>query len=164
MKTILAVIMMALSATAYGQLVKCVSKDGKVEYTTDCPAGTTETKIRSSTGGPAGGAAPSAPPAQKGGAAPSAPPAQKTMAERDAEFKKRSIEQQEAQQKDAKKTAEAEQKKEACSNAQTYLKTLESGMRITRTDPKTGERVFLDDSERASEMTRAQGRVTQYCG
>ena len=152
MKTILAMIMMALSATAYGQLVKCVGKDGRVEYARDCPAGSTETVIRGSTGGSTGGAA-----------APSAPPAQKTLSERDAEFKKRAIEQQEAQQKEAKKAAEAEQRKEACTSAQTYMKSLESGIRISRTDPKTGERVYLEDAERATEMTRARERVAQYC-
>ena len=51
MKTILALMMMLLSATAYGQLVKCVSKDGKVEYARDCQPGSTEHKtgIRGST-------------------------------------------------------------------------------------------------------------------
>ena len=149
MKTIVAIIMMALSATAYAQLVKCVSKDGKVEYARDCPAGTTEQKtgIRSSGGGPAAG----------GSAAP------KTLAERDAEFKKRAIEQQETQQKEAKKSAEADQKRENCESAQAYLKSLEGGLRVTRTDPKTGERVFIEDSERAAEITKARGRVDQNC-
>lgn len=142
--------MMALSATAYGQLVRCVSKDGKVEYARDCPPGTTEQKtgIKSSPGG---------------GSAAGAPPAQKSTAERDADFKKRMIEQQEAQQKDAKKSAEAAQKKEACTNAQTYLKSLEEGLRLTRTDPKTGERSYLDDSEREAEMVKARARMSQTC-
>ncbi len=43
-KTILALVMIALPMGAYGQLVKCVAKDGKVEYARDCPAGTTEQK------------------------------------------------------------------------------------------------------------------------
>jgi len=142
--------MMALSATAYGQLVRCVSKDGKVEYARDCPPGTTEQKtgIKSSPGSGAPGAA---------------PPAQKSLVERDADFKKRMIEQQEAQQKEAKKSAEAAQKQEACTNAQTYLKSLEEGLRLTRTDPKTGERSYLDDSEREAEMVKARARMSQTC-
>ena len=149
MKTILAIIMMVLSATAYGQLVKCVSKDGKVEYTRDCPVGTTETKtgIRSTTGG----------------AASSAPAVPKSLAERDADFKKRGIEQAEAQQKDAKKAAEAEQKRENCDSAQAYYKSLESGQRIVRADPKTGERAFMEDQERNAEMVRARARIDQNC-
>jgi hypothetical protein len=148
-KIIFAAIMLALSAGAHAQLVKCVSKDGKVEYARDCPAGTTEQKtgIKSAGGGQAGG----------GSAAP------KSLAERDAEFKKRQIEQQETQQKDAKKAAEAEQKRENCESAQLYLKSLEAGQRITRNDPKTGERVFIDDAERAAEITKARGRVDQNC-
>jgi hypothetical protein len=151
-KTILALLMMALSATAYSQLVKCVSKDGKIEYARECAAGSTEakTQIRSSIGG---GAAP----------APAAAPAQKSLAERDAEFKKRMIEQQEAQQKESKKTAEAEQKRDACDSARTYLKSLESGLRMRRIDPKTGETAFIDDAERTAEAAKARDRIAQNC-
>ena len=148
MKTILALMMMLLSATAYGQLVKCVSKDGKVEYARNCAPGTTEhqTGIRSS-----------------GGTTSSGAPAPKSLAERDAEFKKRQIEQQEAGQKEAKQSAEANQKKEACNSAQAYLRSLEGGMRITSTDPKTGERVFLEDPQRDAEIVKARTRVDQNC-
>ena len=149
-RIILAALVMAAPAAVHAQLVKCVSKDGKVEYARDCPTGTTEQKIRSSTG-PAGGA--TATPA----------PAQQSMAERDAAFKKRQIEQQEAASKDAKKAAEEQQRREACTNAQVYAKNLEEGIRITRTDPKTGERVFLEDAERAKELTAARQRVAQHC-
>ena len=149
MKTILALVMMLLSAAAYGQLVKCVSKDGKVEYARDCPAGSTEhpTGIRGSTPGPSSGAAPQ----------------QKSLAERDAAFRKRQIEQQESEQKDAKSSAEAAQRKEACDNAQTYLRNLEGGLRITRTDPRTGERVFLEDPQRDAEIVKARAKAEQNC-
>ena len=151
MKSIFALLMLALSAGAQGQLLKCVSKGGKVEYAQVCPEGTTEQKtgIRSST--PGGGSASTA-------------PAPKTYAERDADFKKRMIEQQEAQQKEATKSAEAKAKREDCDNARAYLATIESGMRLQRTDPKSGERVFLEDSERASEAARARTRISQACG
>ncbi len=150
MKTILVLLMMVLSPAAYGQLMKCVSKDGKVVYANSCPPDTTEQKmsIKSSSGGP-------------GQSAPASTP--KSLAERDADFKKRAIEKQEAEQQDAKKLAESQQKREACGNAQNYLKTLESGTRITRADPKTGERIFIDDAERATETTRARARVAESC-
>ena len=73
------------------------------------------------------------------------------------------IEQQEAQQKDARKAAEAGAKREDCENAQTYLKTLESGIRMRRVDPKTGETVFMDDGEREGEASKARARVAQSC-
>jgi hypothetical protein len=148
LRIILAAAVLAAPA-AHAQLAKCVSKDGKVEYARDCPPGTTESRIRT---GPSG----------SGGAA-SPPPAAPSIAERDAAFKKRQIEQQESAQQDAKKAAEEAQKREACQNAQVYLKSLEDGVRITRTDPKTGERVFLEDAERAKEVTSARQRVAQNC-
>jgi hypothetical protein len=141
--------MMALSTAAYGQLVKCVSKDGKVEYARDCPPGTTEQRVRAPGSAPAGTASP--------------PPAQKSLAERDADFKKRQIEQQEAQQKDAKAAAEAQQRQSACNDARAYLKTLEEGVRVARVDPKTGERIYLEDSERATEMARARAQINDRC-
>ena len=150
-RVILAALVMAAPAAVHAQLVKCVSKDGKVEYARDCPPGTTESKttIRS---GPAG----------TGGAA-SPPPAQKSLAERDAAFKKRQIEQQEADAKDAKGKQEEQTKRENCQNAQAYVKSLEEGLRMTRTDPKTGERIFMEDAERAAELTKAQERVAKNC-
>lgn len=148
MKAIIAVAMMLASAAAYGQLLKCIGKDGKVEYADQCPPGTTEhrTTIFS-----------------KGASSSSSPAAQKSLAEREAEFRKRQVEQQEAQQKAEKKAAEADQKREACDSAQAYLKSLQSGIRISRTDPKTGERIYLEDADRASEITRAQRGADQNC-
>lgn len=154
MKTIFALLMMilaaALSATAYGQLVKCVTKDGKVEYARNCAPGTTEQPMGAKT------------PASGPGAA-TQTQAPKSLAERDADFKKRMIEKQEGEQKDAKKAADAQQKREGCEYAQTYLKSLDTGIRIARTDPKTGERVFLDDTERAAEVARARARAAEAC-
>ena len=155
MKILLALVMLALSAGAQAQLVKCVSKGGKVEYAQSCPEGTTEQKIRS---GPTSGT----PGTPSNGT--SSAPAQKSLAERDADFKKRMIEQQEAAQKDSRKAAELAEKRADCEAAQAYLKSIEGGNRLSRTDPKTGERVFLEDSERAAEATRARTRISQSCG
>jgi len=140
-----------LSATAYGQLVKCVTKDGKVEYARNCAPGSTEQPMGAKS--PASGPGAGAPASQ----------APKSLAERDADFKKRMIEKQEMEQKEAKKLAETQQRRESCEAAQTYLKSLDSGIRISRTDPKTGERIFLDDTERAAEVTRARARVAENC-
>ena len=150
MKTILALLMMVLSVAAHGQLVKCIAKDGKVVYASTCPPDTKEQKldIRSSPGG-------------SGAAAPA--PAQKSLAERDADFKKRQIESQENEQKEAKKLAEAQQRRVVCENAQAYLKSLESGVRIQRADPKTGERIVMEDAERATETARARASVEANC-
>lgn len=149
MKAIIAVVMMLAAAAAYGQVMKCVSKDGKVEYSTQCPPGTTEQRTTIFSKGT--------------GSAPSAAPQPKSVAEQDAAFRKRQIEQQEGQQKAEKQAAEAEDKRQACESARIYLKSLQEGQRISRVDPRTGERVFVEDAERASETARAQRAVSENC-
>jgi len=71
-KSAIALLMMLAPIAAHGQLLKCVGKDGKVEYASQCPPDTKEiqTGIRN---------VPSA-----------SPPAatQKSLAEREADFKK----------------------------------------------------------------------------
>lgn len=149
MKAIIAMAMMLASAAAYGQVVKCVSKDGSVEYGTQCPPGTTEQRTTIFSKG--------------AGSAPSAAPQPKSLAEEDAAFRKRQVEQQETQQKADKQAAEADQKRQACDSARAYLKSVQDGIRLTRTDPKTGERVYLEDAQYAAETAKAQRAVDQNC-
>lgn len=146
MKIILGLLMMLVPFAVQGQMLKCVGMDGKVEYASQCPAGTKETQtgIRN---------APSSAPA----------PQQKSVAERDADFKKRQTEKGEAVKKEEQKSSETEQKRQNCESAQIYLKSLQGGNRITMTDPKTNERVFLEDADRPAEITRAQRTVDQNC-
>jgi hypothetical protein len=145
--------LMLLASSAHAQLLKCVSKDGRVEYATQCPAGSKEqaTGIRSTTPAPvapAGGAA-----AKKGS----------SLAEQDAEARKRQAARQEAEAKEAKDAAAQAQRQRACEDSQAYLKNLQSGNRVVRIDPKTGERVFLEDSQYASETAAAQKMVELNC-
>ena len=159
MKFIIAMIMMLSPLAVHAQMLKCISKDGKVEYAAQCPAGTKEqqTGIKSAPGGP------TTTTSDKGsdkGADKSKP---KTAAEQEADFKKRQVEQAEAAGKQEKEAAEAAQRKRACEEARSYLAGLDSGARITRNDPKTGERVFLEDAARAQEVQRAQQQVQANC-
>ncbi len=55
------------------------------------------------------------------------------------------------------------QRREDCEIAQSYLKSIESGQRLQRTDAKTGERVFLEDAEREAEAKRARARIADAC-
>ena len=57
---------------------------------------------------------------------------------------------------------EAQAKKENCARAQEYVRTIESGQRISRTDAK-GERYFLEDAQIAQEAARARQAVQQWC-
>lgn len=147
MKKTIGVILALLSGTVYGQLYKCVGPSGQVEYASVCPSGTRQenTGIRS---------VPAA-------ATPAAP--QKSIAERDADFRKRQMEKQDATAKQEKKSAEDEQRQRSCDSARSYRASLQSGARIARTDPKTGERVFLEDKDYAREIADAQRAVDANC-
>ena len=153
MRYLIALIVMLAPLAAQAQLLKCVGKDGKVEYASECPSGSKEqqTGIRNTKEGPAGSA-----PAAKG-AGP------KSTAEKEAEFKKRQVEKGEASAKQEKEAAEKAQKAQACTEARGYLAGLQSGARITRTNPTTGERTFLEDNERTQEVARAQQSVDANC-
>jgi hypothetical protein len=68
---------------------------------------------------------------------------------------------------EAAKKKEAEQKnaalrKENCTQARNYMKSLEDGMRISRTT-STGEREILDDAGRAAEVKRTQAIINSDC-
>lgn len=145
-KAALLLALLIVTAPAQAQLLKCIGKDGRVEYASQCPDGTTaqKTGIRSN-------------PAASGSKK------QPTYAEREADFKKRRAEQAEAQAKQEKEAALLAQKQHACETAKSTLAGLESGVRLVRTDPNTGERVYLDDKERAAEAERARQMVQANC-
>jgi Domain of unknown function (DUF4124) len=150
MKMIAAVLMIMVSAAASAQINKCLDKSGKVVgYGNECPDGSL-----SEQSGVKG--APST-------SAPAAASQQKSLAERDADFRKRQIEKQEAAAKAEKKTAETEQRQRACDDAQAYLKSLQAGQRISRTDAKTGERTFLADGEYPKEIANAERVASTNC-
>ncbi len=73
MKFIIALFLVLAPFAANGQMLKCVSKDGKVEYASQCPDGTKEiqTGIKNTPGQSASKNAPQ----------------QKTLAEREADFR-----------------------------------------------------------------------------
>lgn len=147
-RTMIALLLFAAAMSAQAQILRCVDKSGKViGFANECPPGTQaqQTGIKS---------APSAPPAAK--------PAP-TVAEQQAEFRKRQMEQQEAEKKAAEKLAENKERERACEQSRAVLKGFQSGQRITRIDPKTGERLFLDDKEYAAEMASAQRAVDANC-
>ena len=137
------------AGAAAGQILECVDAKGNKEYAQTCPPGTVkETKLMKS-----GGGAPSA------GTA----PAGKSLVERDTEFKKRSLERQEAEAKAAKEKTESQEADRNCNDARSQLGALQGGQRITRTDPKTGERTFLEDADRPAEIANAQKAVDSWC-
>ncbi|HUF79592.1 MAG TPA: DUF4124 domain-containing protein [Burkholderiales bacterium] len=149
MKTAIALALLIATLPVHAQLLKCVGNDGRVEYASQCPAGTDaqQTGIRNTPAGPAAGAAVKQP----------------TITEQEADFRKRRAEQAESQDKQQKEAAEKAQRQRACQDARNYLVGLESGARIARTDPNTGERVFLEDAARAQELINARQSVQANC-
>lgn len=98
-------------------------------------------------------AAPSPAPVAADKTAPAAP---KTLAERDQEFRKRQQERADAEKKQADEQANAQRHQQDCNRLRGYLRQLEDGVRIARSDAD-GNRELIDDATRASEITRLRG-------
>lgn len=92
-----------------------------------------------------------------------APNALKTVAEREMEFRKRQQERAESEKKVADEQTKAATKTAECDRARGYMKSLDDGVRITRTDAN-GNREFLDDAARAAEADRTRKIIQSACG
>ena len=157
---------LSLAAAAIGaqaQIMKCVGKDGKIEFASSCPSGTKQldTGVGSK---PAAGAAPA--PAAKsdgkdGDKDKSAAP--KSLADRDAEFRKRQAEQKAAETKAAQKTTETEDQQRACRSAQANLQALKNRQRMFSTDPRTGERVVFEEADYQRETAITERLAAENC-
>ncbi len=144
--------LLLVAGAAAGQVMECVDAKGARTIAQFCPPGTVkENKLtKGGTGpGPATGSTTTAPP--------------KSLAERDADFKKRALERQEAEKKGDKEKADTREAERSCLDARGQLRALQDGQRISRTDPKTGERIVLDDKDRPNEIAGAQKSVDQWC-
>jgi len=100
--------------------------------------------------------------AEKPDTAPAAANAPKSYAERDAEFRKRQQERADSERKAQEDQQKAAQKAAECERSRGYLRALEDGVRITRTDA-AGNREFLDDAQRAAEMDRMRKAIRELC-
>lgn len=134
---------------AVGQVMECVDAKGNKTIAQFCPPGTVK-ENRLMKGG-------------TGATTPAPATSSKSIAERDADFRKRSLERQEAETKAEKEKSESADAQRNCDSARAQLRQLQDGMRISRTDPKTGERAFLEDSDRPAEIERAQKSVDSWC-
>jgi hypothetical protein len=133
-----------------GQILECVDAKGKKEYAQVCPSGTVrETKLMNSGAG--------------GSGAGTAPAATKSIAEQEADFRKRNLARPESEAKAEKDKAEAKDAERNCFESRAQVKQLQSGGRIAKTDPNTGERSFLQDKDRAAEIANAQKAADSWC-
>lgn len=101
--------------------------------------------------------APAAEPKAEGKAA-----APKTLAERELEFRKRQQERAESEKKQAEEQARQEMRARECERMRGYLRALEEGHRIARTDAQ-GNRELLDDDQRAAETARVRESLARSC-
>lgn len=78
------------------------------------------------------------------------------------EAKKKAAETAEAQKTQAEEARIAQARADSCKRAQTAKATLDSGVRIARTNDK-GERQILNDKQRAEEGKHIAGVITRDC-
>jgi hypothetical protein len=89
----------------------------------------------------------------------SAPP---TALEREAQARKQAAEQDKLAKAKADEDRASAQRASNCRQARSQAASLESGIRVVRTNEK-GEREVLDDRSRAEELRRAQAAIASEC-
>jgi len=82
-------------------------------------------------------------------------PKQNTVESRNEDYNKRRAEQAEKDKKAADAQQAANEKNKNCERLKSYLKTLESGIRISNTDIN-GTRAYLTDEQRTKELADAK--------
>lgn len=157
-RCIVAFAMASICAQALAQYVWTDEKGVRQYSDQPPPASVPNSRIIRGKGMPVPAASASAEAGSKAGAAStgntpaaSAP----SLAERNADFNKRRAQQAANEKKAADEEKLSQQKKTNCERAANYKRTLESGMRVSRTDAN-GERAVLTDEERAQELRQAQ--------
>jgi hypothetical protein len=133
---------------------KWVDQNGRVQYGDTPPPGVKYQPLRSSPG--------PLPQPEASDRKDNSPKGPLTNAEKDAEFRKRKQETEQDRQKQAKAQQEAEDKRDNCARAKEYLRALESGQRVSRTDAK-GEPYVMEDAQRSQESAKARQSVQQWC-
>jgi hypothetical protein len=136
-------------------------KSGQTQYSDlPPPPGTSDKDILQRPNAGALHATPAAPLAAASAA--SAPPLMPKGAEPELEAKRKKQEQEEVEKKKAEEQRIAAVKADNCMRARSQLRTLESGVRIARTNDK-GEREILDDRQLAAEQKRARDVIARDC-
>jgi len=85
-----------------------------------------------------------------------------SKADTEAEAGRRKTEQEQAAKARADEQKNATARSENCNQARSYLRSLEDGMRVARTNEK-GEREILDDKQRSLEIQRARNVMSSDC-
>jgi len=163
MRKILLILLTTFAAGAAQAQIKCwTDVNGKRGCGDTPPPGAKVTTVRGTTSEPA--PAPAAAASKDGkDAKKDAKKGPMTSAEKEKDYRER---QKEAEKAAAKADAERQEKAaraEGCERTKEYLRTLQSGQRIARTN-SSGERYYLDESQVANEVAKAQESVQKACG
>lgn len=88
--------------------------------------------------------------------------APKSVADRDLEFKQRQKDSAEAARKAEAEATKAKAMQENCTAVRGNFAGLQNGGRTARVNEK-GEKTYIDDAQRQSEIAKAQSQISQYC-
>lgn len=159
MRKILLILALSVASGAVQAQIKCWNEGGRRVCGDTPPPGAKVTTLR----GPASGQAEPAPAAAAKDGAKAAKKGPLTPAEQEQEYRKRQDESAKASAKAAEEKRNAEAKKANCAQARQALVELESGLRISRINPTTGERYFLEESQIAQEAGKAREAIRSAC-
>lgn len=120
-------------------------KAGQVHYADTPPAGVPDVRKIRRSGSPAEAAA-----------------ARKDLANKELEIRKQQTEAGETQKKAGEQAKEAEIRRQNCEQARAQIAAIESGQRLVRYTA-SGEPEFLDDAQRAAELSRAKQAEANWC-
>lgn len=153
---------LGLSAPAAAQW-KWRDGGGRIQYSDlPPPPGVAEADILQRPAAAQRRVASAAPAPAASAAAASAPLLQPKGAEPELEAKRRKAEQEQAAKDKAEADRLAAVRADNCVRAKAQLRTLDSGVRIGRTNDK-GEREVMDDAARAGETQRARAVIASDC-
>lgn len=145
---------LVLASTSQADVYKWVDKDGKVQYSDQPPLTGDAKKLRRKSKD-AAEPAPAAP------ASNAATPA-KSIADQELEFRKRKGEKEEAEKKQKTDAEMAQKNKEYCSTLRGDLRLHSDGTRLVRYNDK-GERIFMDEKERAVSKQNIEEKLAKDC-
>lgn len=103
-----------------------------------------------------------APPTPAASAPAAEPSAAKPKVDPELEARKKKAEQEQSDKLKAEEEKIAAQRAENCRRARSHMATLDSGVRLSRTNDK-GEREILDDKQRADEINRTRQIISTEC-
>jgi Domain of unknown function (DUF4124) len=151
------VLLLLLTSAADADVYKWVDKDGKIQYSDQPPLSGDAKKMKRKSKDTAETSSPASAPASNSSAKPAA-----SVADQELEYRKRKTEKEEVEKKQQADAETAKQNKQYCASLKGDLRSHSDGTRLVRYNEK-GERMFLDDKERADSKVKLEERIAKEC-